>query len=154
MLFASQLVRVWSRAISDKEWLAEGLYNYFVFIATIAQLVELEPDDRVAHKGFTRDPFRCNIIQATAGAVATIAAVFPVEFQVVGASVYCFSSVSHLILPQLWIKQLSVLYIDVDKLFYWTKVSVEISVEPFRPHLPAHIQQVVFQARGARPASR
>lgn len=97
------------RAILDKEWLAEGLYNYFVYIAAIAEFVELEPDNRVAHEGFCGEPFRCNIIQATAGVIATIAAVFAVEFQVVGAPVYYFSSVFHLTWPSLWIRQLSVL---------------------------------------------
>ena len=71
--------------------------------------MELEPDNRVAHEGLHGEPFCCNIIQATAGAIATIAAVFPVEFQVIGAPVYYFSSVFHLAWPSLWIKQLNVL---------------------------------------------
>ena len=87
----------------------EELYNYFVFIAAIAQPVKLEPGNRVAHEGFRGEPFCCNIIQATAGTIATIAAVLPVEFQVIGAPVYYFSSVSHLTWPSLWIKQLGVL---------------------------------------------
>jgi len=69
--------------------------------------VELEPDKRMAHEGFRGEPFCSNIIQATAGAIATIAAVFPVQLQIIGAPVYYFSSVSHLILPSLWIKQLT-----------------------------------------------